>query len=366
MASSRGLDTSSQSDSDHEPARLFEDLRRFDPSMLSVGVLVWPEFTLFALAGFIDALRLAGDVGDRSRQLLCRWKIMAVSPEPVASSCGIRVTPSNPLVDASEFDYIAVVAGRTQHIDDAPASHFDYLKKASNTTLIGLGTGSFVLAKLGLLDGYRACVANYHYREFSERFPQVPVVFDQLFSIDRNRITCAGGAASIDLAAHLINKHCGNDRGLKIGYTMIVNDLRRPTAAQQAPRALRDLLTHPLVIKAVRLMEQHVSRPLAIREISRVLHTTERHLERAFSKTLGVSPKRHFLRLRLQHCRWLLINSPASISQIAFDCGFADASHFTRAFRLEFNATPGEVRQRALFSSGADDAAKVLHAEGRS
>jgi transcriptional regulator GlxA family with amidase domain len=366
LTSSLGADRPAAFGWDHEPARLVEDLRRFDSAKLRVGVLVWPEFTLLALAGFIDALRLAGDTGDRSRQLLCRWRIMASSAEPVASSCGVRVTPSGPLVDASEFDYIAVVAGRTQHIDDAPASHFDYLKKASGATLIGLGTGSFVLAKLGLLDGYRACVANYHYREFSERFPQVPVVFDQLFSIDRNRITCAGGAASIDLAAHLINKHCGSDRGLKIRYTMIVDDLRRPTAAQQVPRTVRDPLTHPLVMKAVRLMEQHVSCPLPIREISRLLHTTERQLERAFSKTLGVTPRRHFLRLRLQHCRWLLINSPASISQIAFDYGFADASHFTRAFRFEFDATPGEVRQRALVPSGPDDTAKALQAKTRS
>src|SRR5689334_8839105 len=80
------------------PSHLHDELLRAATPELSVGILLWPEFTLLALAGFIDALRLAGDMGDRSRQILCRWSIMADSPTPISSSCGIKVTPTVRLV----------------------------------------------------------------------------------------------------------------------------------------------------------------------------------------------------------------------------------------------------------------------------
>jgi len=203
---------------------LREDLRSYDGPGFRVGILLWPSFTMVAFAGFVDALRLAADMGDSSRQLLCRWEVMAESSAPILSSCGLRVIPMTRFKDPEQYDYVVVVAGRTQSLDDAPASNFDYLRRASKARipLIGLCTGSFVLAGLGLLDNYRACVANFHYREFAERFPQVSLAYDQLYCIDRDRITCAGGAASIDLAAHLIGLRCGNDRAIKIHRTIIV------------------------------------------------------------------------------------------------------------------------------------------------
>jgi transcriptional regulator GlxA family with amidase domain len=344
---------SRQIESDYAPVRLSEDLREFGGTTLSVGILLWPDFTLLALAGFIDALRLAGDIGDRSRQILCRWSIMSATPGPIGASSGVKVTPSAGLVDARRFNYIVVVAGRTERIEEAPSANFDYIKNAARigVPLIGLGTGSFVLAHPGLLDGYTACIANYHYREFAERFPKIPVVYDQLFCIDKDRTTCAGGAASIDLATHLVKQHCGSDRALKVCHTMIVDTLRRPNSAQRILRTSHDRIAHPRLSRAIGLMEQHVSRPIPIRKIAKLVQTSERQLERAFAKELDIAPSSYFLRLRLQHGHWLLSNTAITISQIAYDCGFADNSHFTRAFKQEFYKTPSQVRSEASMKS---------------
>jgi len=331
-----------------EPPRLPEDMRTFDAPALRVGFLLWPEFTLLAFSGFVDALRLAADIGDRGRQVLCRWDIMAPTKAPVSASCGVQITPTSRLLDPRRFDYIVVVAGRTARLEDAPAASFAYLADAARqgVPLIGVCTGSFVLASLGLLEGRRVAVANYHYREFSERFPQLNVVYDQLFCIDRDRITCAGGASSIDLAAHLVQQHCGSDRAIKISHTVIVDSLRRPNAAQRVLRDDNDRISDPRVARAVSLMEQHIAQPISLRDIAEKLNTSERQLERAFRRTLAVAPSRYFRRLRLSHGRWLLVNTRSSISQIAFDCGFADNSHFTRSFQEEFGIGPRDLRRR--------------------
>jgi transcriptional regulator GlxA family with amidase domain len=316
---------------------------------MRAGILLWPGFTLLAFSGFVDALRLAADIGDRSRQILCRWEIMSPSRDLIEASCGVRVSPTAALLDAREFDYVVVVAGRTSRLEEAPAENLAYIRSAAaaGVALVGICTGPFVLATLGLLDGRRAAVANYHYREFTERFPRVNVVYDQLFCIDRDRITCAGGAASIDLAAHLVQQHCGSDRAIKISHTTIVDSLRRPNAAQRVMRDESDRIADPRVARAVSLMEQHVSRPISLRDIAEKLNTSERQLERAFRRTLSMPPSRYFRRLRLTHGRWLLVNTRSSISQIAFDCGFSDNSHFTRSFQEEFGVAPRQLRRQA-------------------
>jgi len=329
-----------------ESVRLPEDLRDFAEPQLKVGILLWPDFTLLALSGFIDALRLACDVGDRSRQRLCRWDVMAAQPQPIRASCGLPVIPTSPLADPGAYHYIVVVSGLLERIDEAPSGALDYLRRAAalDIPLVGLCTGAFVLAAAGLLEGRRACVANYHYREFRERFPAIPQVHDQLFIADRGRITCAGGAASIDLAAHLVRLHCGADRAVKLAHTMMVDQLRRPTSAQRVLYPDHETIGDPRVTRAIALMEQHLSARITVAEIARLAKTSERQLERAFREALAVSPSDFFKTLRLKRGHWLITHTAEPISQIAYECGFADHSHFTRQFRQAYAVTPLQAR----------------------
>src|SRR5580658_1388625 len=80
-------------------------------STLSVGFVLAPGFTLLAMAGFLDTLRLAADKDDRSRQLLCRWQIMSPDGESVTSSSGVAVNTHSAFCDPAKFDYVVVVGG---------------------------------------------------------------------------------------------------------------------------------------------------------------------------------------------------------------------------------------------------------------
>ncbi|MFQ8431050.1 hypothetical protein [Amaricoccus sp. W119] len=78
---------------------------------LKVAFILARRFTLCAYANFVDVLRLAADEGDRSRPILCSWKIVAADREPIVSSCGVAVQAEEPLGDPSRFDYVVVVGG---------------------------------------------------------------------------------------------------------------------------------------------------------------------------------------------------------------------------------------------------------------
>jgi AraC family transcriptional regulator len=68
------------------------------------------------------------------------------------------------------------------------------------------------------------------------------------------------------------------------------------------------------------------------------------HVNRMFKRHFGCAIGEYGRRCRLERAARELLHTTASIASIALDAGFADQSHFTRAFRGVFRMTPGEYR----------------------
>lgn len=315
---------------------------------LTVGFVLIPDFTLIAFAGFVDALRIASDVGDRSRQIRCRWSLVGPDLRPVRSSCGITICHSETFADPSGFDYLVVVGGLLSEGFEYDTATLTYLQRAADqgVPLVGLCTGTFVLAKAGLLDGYRCCVHGYHDLDFEQEFPNTQTVTDDIIVVDRDRLTCAGGAAAIDLAAMLIEHHCGRDRALKILPHLVVDEIRPPGHAQLPMVNDYFQVFDDRVRKAVFIMEQQLNNPPSIGSIAGRVGTSVRQLERGFRRNFGMSPQTYYRNMRLKHGRWLLTHTTRTVTQIAYDCGFADASHFSRCFKRVFSHVPSTLRNK--------------------
>lgn len=315
---------------------------------LSVGFILAPRFTLCAFASFVDVLRLAADEGDRSRPILCAWSVLSRDLAPIASSCGISIRPQESLGDPRRFDYIVVVGGL---IEPDVVLHPDYarfIQKAANLgiSLIGICTGSFALYAAGVMNGYRCCVSWFHHDDFIERFDGMEPVANQIFVVDRDRLTCAGGVSSAHLAAHLVDRHIGADRAQKSLNIMMIDTALDGEVAQP------HLDDHgrpndPLLRKALLLMRQHMQAPLSAKDLAVALKIGRRQLERRFQTLLGMGPAAACRALRLNHARTLLERGRRSVAQIAIDCGFSDASHFARHFRRAFQTTPSLLRTQS-------------------
>lgn len=70
-----------------------------------------------------------------------------------------------------------------------------------------------------------------------------------------------------------------------------------------------------------------------------------RTLHRQLKQKTGLTPQRYLNRLRLMKARHLLRHSEASVTDIAYRCGFSDSNHFSTLFRREFNWSPRDIRQ---------------------
>ena len=312
---------------------------------LTVGFILMPGFTLLPFSAFLDALRLAADEGDKSRQINCQWTIMGSNLEPINSSAGVTVKPWEVYRNPADFDYIVVVGGLLGTTLNGSEHVINYLQQAddSHVPIIGLCTGSFVMIRAGLMDHRRCCVSWFHYKDLTNRFSNVTPVADQLFVDDGDRITCAGGAVAADLAAYIIERHLGQSWARKSLRILVMENPRPAEAPQPQPGSVYQVRNR-WVARALLLMEQNMSRPLSSDEIEARLSISKRQLERLFTNHTNNSLQKFYRKIRLRYGLWLLQNTDRMITEIGQDCGFSDTAHFSRAFRTAFDKKPTDYR----------------------
>lgn len=313
---------------------------------LRIAFLLADRFTLSAFANFVDVLRLAADEADKSRPILCEWSVLSHDGSAVRSSCGVRVQPDTWLRDASAYDYVVVVGGLIGDDSAISGEAKAYIEAAARAgvSLVGLCTGVFILQEAGLLQGYRCCVSWFHHQDFLDRFDSETPVSDQLFVIDRDRLTCSGGHGAAHLAAFLVQRHIGQAAAIKSLNIMMIDDAwsgERPQPGQQLTRRATD----PLVKRAVLRMQQNIEVPKTIDDLARELDVGRRTLERRFRADLGQSPQKIYLELRLDKALSRLGATDDSITAIALACGFCDAPHLVRAMKAEKGLTPAAYRR---------------------
>lgn len=313
---------------------------------LRIGFVLARRFTLSAFSNFVDVLRLAADEGDRSRPIHCSWRVLSTSPDPIRSSCGIAVTPDERLGDPGRFDYIVVVGGLIDEMDRLTPEATAFLHRAeeSGVPLVGVCTGAFILHRAGLMQGYRCCVSWFHHDDFLEQFDGLHPVSDQIYVVDRDRLTCSGGASSAHLAAFLVDRHIGRAAAQKSLHIMIIDQAMAAENPQPGlPLELKS--TDPIVRRALLMVQQSLEAPPNVATVASRLGVSRRKLERHFTASLSLPPAEAFLKVRLSHVLMLLTRSRQSISQIAAETGFCDASHLIRVFRERTGTTPEAWRQ---------------------
>jgi len=311
---------------------------------LRVGVILQDRFTLNAAAGFVDCLRLAADKGGRSRQIDCAWHIMA--ERPVMASCGMQVVADTELQPPGGFDYIAVCGGNAYLDSREGRGLHAYLQSAAlaSVGLIGICTGTFTLARAGLMTGYRACVHWNVHDAFHAEFPGIPALPDRLFLDAGARITCAGSSGATDLALHLVRRHCGADKAAQAIRHMMLQEARPANHPQAHFHGDMAKVRDGRVRRAVHFMEQSLNERLSAAQIAAQVNLSPRQLERVFQASLGAGPLAYFRGMRLRYARWLLQHSEAGVAEIAAEVGFADSAHFARAFRARYGVTPQAAR----------------------
>ncbi|CAN7557134.1 GlxA family transcriptional regulator [Pararhizobium sp. LjRoot255] len=316
---------------------------------LRIGFVLAKSFTLSAFALFVDTLRLASDEFDRSGRVLADWEVLGSTRHLITSSCGVKVAPTSDFVDPSQFHYIVVVGGLLQDESSVDQETVTFLKKAAtqNVRLIGVCTGSFILAEIGLMKGHRTCVSWLHYNAFRERFPDHQVRSDRIFNLDRTRGSCAGGSSAADMAASIVRRHISKEAE-RNALEVLHIEKARTALAIQTRKPLSIECKDPRIRAVLIMMDQHIEGRLAIHELAASVGLSRRQLERLFMGETKSSPALVYRRVRMERAKQLLVKTKASLIEIALEVGFENASHFSRAFTQTFGQSPTKLRTAAL------------------
>lgn len=307
------------------------------PSLRRVGVVVLPGFSLLAEACATEPLAVANQLAGRS---LYSLTTLGLDGRAVTSGSHQVLLPQGHIAeDDAAPDVLLLCAPAAESVDPALSAWLRRLA-ARGRVLAGVGGGAELLARAGLLDGYRATVPWSRFEAVARAHPDIRLS-RQLFEIDRGRLTCGGGTAAMDMMMTLIASQHGSALAERVSAHFVQERVRmgdepRPASPLgKAPQSLTD---------AVALMEANIEEPLTTHELAAHLGISRRQLERLFKKHLQAVPSRYYLDLRLRRARRLLRESARPAGEIALLTGFSSAAHFSTAYRNHFGLSPREER----------------------
>ncbi|KIC09300.1 hypothetical protein RA19_16505 [Leisingera sp. ANG-M1] len=316
------------------------------------GFLLCPGHPMLSVSAAIDVLALANYVGGRQ---LYSWCTISQQDGMVQSMNGLNVQADYSLKDAPYLSTAIVCCGIDGH-QQATSEVLAWLRrvKAGGTSVGAVSTGSWVLARAGLLEG-RRCTIHWEDRApFRETFPDLNVT-EAIFETDGPVFTCSGGTAVVDLTLTFVAAAHGIDLANKVAEQLLHDAIRSPAAAAALNQRRRLGITNPHVRKAVQIMERNLEDPIPLPEIAVATGLSQRHLDRLFHAHLGRSPKRYYLECRLRLARSLIRQTDLPVFETALACGFSSSSYLAKWYVQQFGSTPLEERRAFAAAAASHD-----------
>jgi len=303
--------------------------------------LLLDKFTMLSFASAIEPLRIANRVIGAP---VYRWVLAGEGDGVVYCSNGAGFTLDIGLSEIDREDTVFVCGG----IDVQKATTkgiLNWLRREARrgVAIGGLCTGAYALAKAGLLDGKKATIHWENQDGFLEEFEQVKLT-RSIFVIDGNRMSTAGGTASLDLMLKIISTDHGDSVANTVADQLIYSTIRTDQDTQRLSIPTRIGVRHPKLSQVIQMMENAIEEPISPADLADDVGMSTRQLERLFRRYLNRSPKRYYMELRLSKARNLLMQTDMSVINVALACGFASPSHFSKCYRAHYSTTPYRER----------------------
>ncbi len=314
----------------------------------TIGFMLAPDFSMISVASAIEVLRLANHV---AAQDVFNWRVFSLDGSDVRASNGIMISADGPFSAAEPMPEVVVCT--PLHVDKAylQAMIGRVRKLASRGAAVGsVCSGTYVLARAGLLDGYRCAIHWEHYDAFREEYPEIEVT-QNLFEVDRSRFTCAGGTAAADMMLTKVSQRLGGEVAAAVTDELIHHRMRDSDERQRMELRARVGVAHPKLLNVIAEMESRIERPLTCSHLARLVNLSPRQLERLFQRYLNTTPTRYYLTLRLNRARHLLRQTSMPILSVGLACGFVSASHFSKCYSEHFKRTPSEERKKVVVAA---------------
>lgn len=307
------------------------------------------NFSMIAFATAVEPLRMANRMLGETRY---EWRLASIDGRPVTASNGVSVEVETSLDDerhaiaGSRRPSMLFVCSGVRVEENENRSLFAFLRESKNAGIIvgGLCTAAYLLAAAGLLKGKRCAIHWENLPGFQEKFSDVEV-FADLYEMDGNIWTCAGGTAALDMMLSLVGQDHDEELVNRVCEQALTDRVRNPHDRQRLPLRARLGVQNAKVLSIIEFMEANIAEPLSLVEIADYVGLSRRQIERLFQAQMGRSPARYYLEVRLDRARHLLRQSTMPVVDVAIACGFVSASHFSKCYREMYGKSPLQERQ---------------------
>jgi transcriptional regulator GlxA family with amidase domain len=308
----------------------------------TVLFLLVPGFPLMAYASAIEPLRAANVLAGRT---LYAWRHLAVGATEAAASNGVAIRADFDAAIEPGPGVVLVCAGGNPAALAHPPTWTRLRAFARQGAVIGgISAGAYILAQAGLLDDYRCTIHWEHAEAFAEAFPNLNLT-RSLYEIDRDRMTCAGGIAALDMMHAMISSDHGQPLAAAVSDWYLQTQIRTSTDDQRLSVRQRYGTANPKLTRVLQQMEAQVENPVGRRDLAALAGISVRQLERLFALHLGGTIDAQYRQIRLDRARVLLAQTAVPVLEIALMCGFGSASHFSRSYKAAFGTPPRAERR---------------------
>lgn len=309
-----------------------------------VGLLLLSGFSMVGFSATIEPMYVANRL---SGSKLFSWTTLSLDGEAQFSSSGMPVPVDRSISYPREkYDLVIICSGFFSRATAKSPHLLDWLRKQASRgcTMGAISTGAEILANAGLLDNCRCTIHWENEQSFRENHPSA-ILTGGIYEITPQRITAAGGIASLDMMLQWMAKTCDDYLITAIAEQFIHSPSRTPGEMQRKAELQLAERRSPKLAKAIKLMIDNMESPLTSRQISTLVGLSQRQLERLFIKHRYKTLHRYYLELRLNQARYFIFHTGMSLLQISIASGFSSQSHFSRRYKDYFHSTPSADRQ---------------------
>jgi len=314
-----------------------------DASPHCIAFLLVPGFALLTYSCAMEPYRAANTLSGKE---LYRWMHISPDGRPVVASNGVSIVPDQGIESQINADDLFVCAGgNPTHFDDRGVLAWLRRQSRLSTRIGGVAGGPFILARAGLLKGYR-CTMHWEYIPgFREKFPDHMVTATR-FEIDRTRCTSAGGTAAFEMMVELIARRNGAELASAVCEWFLHTKLGSSQDPQRMALPARYGVTNSRLLRALEYIEHSFEDTTCRQTIASKTGVSVRQLERLFQAHLGCTINEHIQRLRLERARTLLQQTSMSVLDVAVASGFTSSAHFSRTYRKRYGHPPRAERKQ--------------------
>ena len=311
-----------------------------DGGPIIVEVFVTKAFNGFELASVAQVLEMANRILDRDA---FAWRFSSDTPGLVASDQDTLVRAEPAIGDHRIANMMVVVGGAQARAGAWLPRARAMQRKARLVVLLSDAATAYIKAIRN-----PAGPVTTHWRDASSLHETgyYPTLTNRLSERTDGVITAAGAGSTAELMVGLITEHLTSPQVAELGNRLLLHTLRKSDTEQPKDIADNEALFDRRVTQVIKLMEDTVSEPMSISELTRHVGLSTRHLERVFRSVFDETPARFYKRLRVKRARVMIEETLLPMVDVAIATGFGSSASLATAVKAEFGITPSKMRAR--------------------